>query len=133
MQQIEQEDVIILDKSYKMYIYIDENDTRWFKGNEIAHILNFKAADNALRSHVSPENRKPWSLFENDSSAKPDNWQPKTIMINESGCYELLLRALPQVRRWIANSVMPQIYRTGGYETPKDKKFLDLMGIKMYD
>ena len=47
------------------------------------------------------------------------NYKSKTIIINESGLYSLVLASkLPQAKvfkRWVTSEVLPQIRKTGGY------------------
>ena len=47
------------------------------------------------------------------------NYKSKTILINESGLYSLILSSkLPQAKefkRWVTSEVLPQIRKTGGY------------------
>ena len=47
------------------------------------------------------------------------NYKSKTIFINESGLYSLILSSkFPQVRefkRWVTSEVLPQIRKMGGY------------------
>jgi prophage antirepressor-like protein len=58
-----------------------------------------------------------------DEMATPGGTQ-KTVFINESGLYSLILSSkLPQAKafkRWVTSEVLPQIRKTGGYIPTKD-------------
>lgn len=147
---IEQKQFLVNDVPHNVHVYvetcpiIDANTKRlsnsdkmssveWFKANELARTFQFKATDNAIRSHVNNLNRRSWSKFKR-VQAKPHNWQPKTVMITEAGVYELLwFSKSPTGRRfryWITNDVLPSISRQGAYIYPhlRSKNLLNLLG-----
>ena len=46
------------ESNFSIYIYTDSKGNAWFKGKEIATLLGYKDTDNAVRTHVDPEDKK---------------------------------------------------------------------------
>ena len=90
----------------------NEKGETFFVGIDIAKALGYKKPSNALQIHVAEED-KSTSLIQGSAYAS------KTVFINESGLYALILSSkLAQAKafkRWVTNEVLPQIRRTGGY------------------
>lgn len=88
------------------------NDEPYFVGKDVAEILGYERADNAVRNHVDEEDKLP-----NRISASGQN--RNMIIINESGLYSLILKSkLPNARkfkRWVTSEVLPTIRKTGSY------------------
>lgn len=84
----------------------------YFVGKDIAEILGYERADNAIRNHVDFEDKLTHSI-----SASGQN--RNMTIINESGLYSLIMSSkLPIARkfkRWITNEVLPSIRKNGGY------------------
>ncbi|MFI3228449.1 MAG: BRO family protein [Clostridia bacterium] len=93
-------------------ITIDGN--AWFVGKDVAEILGYARADNAIRTHVDDED-KLMHQFSASGQLR------QMIIINESGLYSLVLKSkLPTARafkRWITSVVIPSIRKYGGYVT----------------
>ena len=91
---------------------INKNGEPWFVGKDVASVLGYERADNAIRSHVEEEDKLMHQI-----SASGQRRQ--MTIINESGLYALILSSkLPQAKefkRWVTNEVLPQIRKTGGY------------------
>ena len=85
----------------------------WFVGKDVAEILGYAKARNALSAHVDAEDKKDAPI-----QGAPGGTQKMTI-INESGIYSLIMSSkLPtakEFKRWLTNEVIPTIRRTGGY------------------
>ena len=45
------------DMNIELTSYIDSKQNVWFKGKDIAEILGYKNTDDAIRRHVSTENK----------------------------------------------------------------------------
>ena len=91
---------------------INKDGEPWFVGKDVASVLGYERADNAIRSHVEEEDKLMHQI-----SASGQRRQ--MTIINESGLYALILsNKLPQAKefkRWVTNEVLPQIRKTGGY------------------
>lgn len=91
------------------------DDAPFFVGKDVANLLGYKRADNAIRAHVDDEDK-----LVNRISASGQT-RHMTI-INESGLYSLIFRsdlaAAKRFKRWVTNEVLPQIRKTGSYEAP---------------
>ena len=89
----------------------------WFVGKDVAEMLGYAKARNAIERHVDFEDKKD-APFQGDLGGL----QFMTI-INESGLYSLILRSkLPQAhafKRWVTSEVLPTIRKHGGYLTPE--------------
>lgn len=88
------------------------NDEPYFVGKDVAEILGYERADNAVRNHVDEEDKLPHRI-----SASGQN--RNMIIINESGLYSLILKSkLPNAKkfkRWVTSEVLPTIRKTGSY------------------
>lgn len=88
------------------------NDEPYFVGKDVAEILGYERADNAVRNHVDEEDKLPHRI-----SASGQN--RNMTIINESGLYSLILKSkLPNARkfkRWVTSEVLPTIRKTGSY------------------
>ena len=108
------------------------NDEPWFVGKDVASVLGYERADNAIRCHVEEEDKLMHQI-----SASGQRRQ--MTIINESGLYALILSSkLPQAKdfkRWVTSEVLPQIRMTGGYipvgkdddEDAIQRKAIDIM------
>ena len=85
----------------------------YFVGKDVADILGYAKARNAIANHVDEEDKK-------DAPIQGDlgGTQIMTI-INESGLYSLILSSkMPNARkfkRWVTAEVLPSIRKTGAY------------------
>ena len=84
------------------------NDEPWFVGKDVAMMLGYAKPENAIATHVDSED-KTTTLIQGTGS----NYKSKTMFINESGLYSLILSSkLPQAKefkRWVTSEVLPQI------------------------
>ena len=85
-----------------------------FCGRDVAKALGYKKPENAIATHVDDED-KTSTLIQGSGS----NYKSKTIFINESGLYSLILRAqvdtAKRFTKWVTSEVLTSIRRTGGY------------------
>ena len=81
------------------------NDEPWFVGKDVASVLGYVFPRRALYNHVDEED-KTTVLIQHTGS----NYKSKTIFINESGLYALILSSkFPQARefkRRVASEVL---------------------------
>ena len=104
---------------------IEINGEPWLVGKDLAEVLGYKNARDALSKHVDEEDK---------GVAKCDTLGGSQVMtvISESGFYSLVLSSkLPSAKkfkRWVTSEVLPQIRQTGGYiptkEEESDEEFL---------
>lgn len=91
------------------------NNEPYFIGKDVATILGYERADNAIRSHVDDEDKLMHQISASDQ-------RRNMTLINESGLYSLILSSkLPQAKefkRWVTKEVLPSIRKTGGYKVP---------------
>ncbi|HFU4459279.1 TPA: phage antirepressor [Streptococcus suis] len=91
---------------------VEINNEPWFIGKEVAEILGYERADNAIRNHVDEEDKLTHQI---SASGQGRNM----IIINESGLYSLILKSkLPQAKqfkRWVTSEVLPAIRKHGMY------------------
>lgn len=87
-----------------------ENDDVWFIARDVATILGYKKPENAIANHVDDED-KTSTLIQGSGS----NYKSKTVLINESGLYSLVLSSkLPSAKRfkhWVTHEVIPTARR----------------------
>ena len=92
----------------------DENNSPWFVGKDVATILGYAKPENAIATHVD-EDDKTSTLIQGTGS----NYKSKSIIINESGLYALILSSkLPQAKQfkhWVTSEVLPSIRKNGSY------------------
>ncbi|HHP4383134.1 TPA: phage antirepressor KilAC domain-containing protein [Streptococcus pyogenes] len=91
------------------------DDEPYFVGKDVAEILGYAKARNAIASHVDDEDKKDAPI-----QGTLGGTQTMTI-INESGFYSLILSSkLPQAKefkRWVTSEVLPTIRKHGMYAT----------------
>jgi prophage antirepressor-like protein len=97
----------------------------WFCGKDVAQILGYEKPSKAIQNHVDLEDKMSLDqlfdkLFHNENKVKPTNKNDlRTIYINESGLYSLILRskldAAKAFKRWITSEVLPSIRKNNYY------------------
>ncbi|WP_382321730.1 phage antirepressor KilAC domain-containing protein [Limosilactobacillus reuteri] len=92
------------------------NDEPYFVGKDVATILGYKKPENAIANHVENED-KTTTLIQGTGS----NYKSKSVIINESGLYSLILGSkLPtakEFKHWVTSEVLPAIRKHGAYMT----------------
>ena len=80
------------------------DDEPWFVGKDVADILGYSKARNAIALHVDEDDALKQGLTDNLGRVQ------ETIIINESGLYSLILSSkLPQAKefkRWVTSEVL---------------------------
>lgn len=91
------------------------NSEPWFVGRDVAEVLGYKKPENAIANHVDDDD-KTTTLIQGIGS----NYKSKTMIINESGLYCLVLSSkLPSAKkfkRWVTSEVLPTLRKTGQYQ-----------------
>ena len=89
------------------------NNEPWFVGKDVAEVLGYERADNAIRNHIDKEDKLMHQI-----SASGQN--RNMTIINESGLYCLVLSSkLPSTKkfkRWVTSEVLPALRKTGQYQ-----------------
>ena len=105
----------------------NEKGETFFVGKDVAEALGYSNTRDALSKHVDQEDKDAVAIC--DAIGRDQ----KTLFINESGLYSLILSSkLPQAKvfkHWVTSEVLPQIRKTGGYIPTKDaegRKLTDL-------
>lgn len=97
---------------------VEQGGEPWFIGKDVAEILGYERADNAIRNHVDDEDKLMHQI-----SASGQN--RNMTIINESGLYSLILSSkMPKAKefkRWVTSEVLPAIRKTGGYIAGSEK------------
>jgi len=100
----------------------------WFKGKDVAAILEYKEERKAIEQHVDEDDKALFeALSKGDISPPLDKGSfdtidihPQTVFINESGLYSLILGSkLPKAKefkRWVTSEVLPALRKTGEYK-----------------
>lgn len=88
----------------------------WFVGKDVAEVLGYAKARNAIAAHVDEEDKK-------DAPIQGDlGGTQEMTLINESGLYSLVLQSkLPKAKefkRWVTSEILPSIRKHGAYLTP---------------
>jgi len=98
------------------------NDEPWFIGKDVAKALKYSNPQKAIRDHVDEDDKGM------NESFTPEGGTQKTIVINESGVYSLILRSRKEeakaFKRWITSEVLPSIRKTGSYSISPSQQII---------
>ena len=95
----------------------------WFVGKDVAEILGYSNASKAVMMHVDEDDKiaKMMDFGADSQIGSLPAGQSKTMLINESGLYSLILGsklpAAKRFKRWVTAEVLPDIRRNGMYGT----------------
>jgi prophage antirepressor-like protein len=112
----------IFDYENKKIRIVGTVDEPWFCGKDIAEILGYENTTKAIRDNVEIEDRTPYSsIFRvgtGETNLEHTNKNDlKTVYINESGVYSLVLRSklesAKSFKKWITKIVLPSIRKNG--------------------
>ena len=99
----------------KLTIILDDNNTVWFKGCDVASILGYNDKNQAIRKNVEMEDKLKLNELVGRLEDAP---------INESGLYSLILSSqmknAKKFKRWVTKEVLPSIRETGSYSVKKE-------------
>ena len=123
---------------FELTSYIDKQQNVWFRGKDVAQILGYKDSVNALKRHVSFENKIIQLIQPNVTRGGKTPPQPNVTrggktpsqqndtrgkyctFINEPGFYELVfsskLEFAKKFRQWVFTTVLPSIRKYGQYK-----------------
>ena len=90
---------------------IDKSNIIWFKLADIKYILEYKSRRYVIRDIIDKKYRK--HLRDIETIADLDRTQPKTVYINESGLYQLVLRSKKKLAKefqiWLIEDALPKM------------------------
>jgi len=90
----------------------------WFVGKDVATALGYKDSVNALKSHVSEEDKGGGRIA-------TQYGEREAVIINESGLYSLILssklESAKRFKHWVTAEVLPSIRKNGGYIAGQDE------------
>ena len=124
-----------VDLGIELTSYLDNQQTVFFLGKDVATILGYSNTKEALKRHVSEENKMIRFMQVNcrGRETRPqqnDNRGKYYTIINEPGFYELVfgskLEFAKKFRQWVFNTVLPSIRKYGYFkmfDNPNDKMF----------
>ena len=113
------------DLEIELTSFIDDKQNVWFKGKDVAQILGYKDTVNALKQHVSVENKMIQFIRLNCCGGETPPQQNDTrgkwcTFINEPGFYELVFNSKLEVakrfRQWVFTTALPSIRKYGQYK-----------------
>jgi len=118
-------------------MFYDEYTNVWFVGSDVCKILDYKNECRTINNHVDDVDKMSYKEFINKGTDLVSLFKlhPKTILINESGFYSLVLRSkqdnADRFRRWVTYEVLPSIRKTCKYEIEKSQKAIELEHMKI--
>lgn len=91
---------------------IERDGEIWFIGKEVAEMLGYSNARNAVVNHVDSDDKLRTQI-------EYAGQRREVSLINESGLYSLILSsklpAAKDFKRWVTSEVLPSIRKTGSY------------------
>ena len=104
----------------KVFYLMDQDNNIWLKGKDLLQTLGYTDTDKAIRTYVDEDDKKKMMELRPANYAVSDGEDPnvkKTIFINESGLYSLILSSKkPEAKafkKWTTSEVIPAIRKTG--------------------
>lgn len=105
----------------------------WFVGKDVAEALGYKNVRDSLARHIDSDDKRDGVVI-HDSMGR----EQKTIIINESGLYSLILssklESAKKFKHWVTSEVLPTLRKTGSYaKVPTDPRELLMLTIKAHE
>ena len=99
-------------QTHTLSVITDDNGEPWFVAADACAALELANVSQAV-SRLDPDEHQ--TISSNDA-VHPEL---KTVIVNESGLYSLILgsrkKSAKEFKRWVTHEVLPQIRKTGGY------------------
>ena len=122
---------------YDVMVIKDNDGNYWYKGKDLALILEYKNTNAALIKNVNKKYKKSYAdlgIISNDPLLKIDS---QTIFIDDSGLFQLVSRSKKpeavELWRKITKEILPTLFRTGHYEMPMTSNDADRLTKSFYD
>jgi len=109
----------------KKVLVLVKDGVAWFKGIDLARLLDFIEPQNAIQHNVSKEDKITFMILRVgfNPTLESQKIDPQTIFLNQEGMYDLVMSSRkPEARlfrRWISHQVLPSINRFGSYSIEK--------------
>ena len=105
------------------------NKEPWFVAKDVCNTLGYKNISGTIEKHVPEKYKKVLPIWYTCGGNQ------KTVLINESGLYRLILRSKKKEAEpfvdWVTSEVLPQIRKTGSYmATAEDLQSLEYQNIR---
>jgi prophage antirepressor-like protein len=97
-----------------------------FYAKDVAESLGYANTRDAIKKHVWKKNATTLGDFQGGSESRlPLGQQPNTVLLYESGLYQLIFNSKLPIAEvfqdWVFREVLPSIRKTGSYELPEPK------------
>lgn len=97
---------------FQVRVIVDLEGNPWWVAADVAQVLGYSSAKDALRSHVRDHQKGRQQL------PTPGSGQ-HVLIVNEGGLYRLIMRSpkeeAERFQDWVTDEVLPAIRRTGSY------------------
>jgi len=106
-------------------VIIDQENNPWFKGKDVAEILEYSNIKKALQNHISYKYKLNYGKLRGTQFGSHENLNniEKEIYISEAGLYELIFSSKLTIavtfRQWVFEIVLPSIRKHGEYKLSK--------------
>ena len=98
--------------------YLDEDNNIWFRGKDLAIILEYKNTKQAIKDHIHPQDKISRGL-----KIGPQVY--RCSFVNESGFYSLIMSSKkPQAiefKHWVTSKVLPSVRKYVQYKIFNDR------------
>ena len=99
----------------------DENGEPWFVAADVARVLDYRTASDAIRYLDDDEANTLKQRIRSENGVEQER---QMLIINESGLYNLIFRSrkpeAKKFRKWVTEEVLPSIRKTGSYSITKN-------------
>lgn len=105
-------------KNYNIHIVIDINDRFWFRGVDVARVLDYVDVTDTIKKKVDKDDKIQMSQLKLKNNEILSGHKT-TYYINESGLYTLIMKShMPKAKefqKWVTSCVLPSIQKYGTY------------------
>ena len=105
--------------------FADENGEPWFVAADVARVLDYRTASDAIRYLDDDEADTLKQRIRSENGVEQER---QMLIINESGLYNLVFRSrkpeAKKFRKWVTEEVLPSIRKTGSYSITKSPPYL---------
>ena len=100
--------------------FADENGEPWFVAADVARVLDYRTASDAIRYLDDDEADTLKQRIRSENGVEQER---QMLIINESGLYNLVFRSrkpeAKKFRKWVTEEVLPSIRKTGSYSVTR--------------
>lgn len=114
----------------------DKNGEYWYRGKDIATLLEYTNTRGALTRHVSEEYKKSFADM-GDRFPIAKKIDPQTIFCSDAGFIELMIKSkkpkIAELWKKIKEEILPTLFKTGTYTMPVKKSDISQLTKSFYD